>query len=102
MSKDDVAWIIVRSLGVVTLLLFIGELVDLLTSGMMVTIPLLLMSRGTFSSGQSSGLNSVVPSFLFGLSAYVIRAVIYGLLAFYLLKKGNRVHSLILNRLPHA
>ena len=102
MNKEEVAWIIVRSLGAVTLLLFMGEFVDFLTNGLIVTIPVLLMSRGTYGSAQSSGQNSVILSFLFNLSAYVIRAVIYGLLANYLLRKGNRVHSLILNRLPSA
>ena len=100
MNKDEIAWIIVRTLGVVTLLLFIGEFIDFLTYGLCVSLPVLLMNHSTVGSTLSSGQSSIFYSFLSSLTAYTIRTLIYGFLAYYLLRKGNRVHSLILNRLP--
>jgi hypothetical protein len=96
MNRQELAWIIVRTLGVITLWLFavtaFGFILFILTSAVTFT---------TMSKESIANL-AVIPTTLKTASTMILELVFYGFLSSYLLRKGHFVHRLLLKNIPAA
>jgi hypothetical protein len=96
MNRDEFTWIIIRALGVVTLWLFLIHLV-----GQLVYVPALISEIHQSSAGSEHNLNMTGELYR-ALSTGAVELLTYGLLSFYLIRKGKSIHGLILRNIPSA
>jgi hypothetical protein len=96
MNRHELAWIVIRALGLISLWLFAIAVLGLL----------LFLFNLFFGLHVNSGNPNPRPDFMLDYIRYGANVgtefVTYGFLAFYFLRKGEAAHRLLLKRIPDA
>jgi len=116
MSRNELAWVVVRSLGVITLWMLLLRLIHFLIS-----LPLMAAvlssavspNASSFANKQSVLEKTITPLLQPSLNPWhfykmmvetnispFIEIIAYSLLSYYLLQRGSMVHKLITRKLP--
>ena len=96
MNRNEIAWVVIRALGVITLWMFALSLLTLLVY--LPTVPIL--SR--CFPGDATKHSEMMMDVTLRISTLSTELIFQGVLSFYLLRKGKFVHKLLLSNIPSA
>lgn len=94
MSRDEFAWMVVRALGIVTLWLLLIKII-----GVLFYIPAVFTINRTHLPKAVQNADLLYDLLRFG-GELVVECIVYSCLTYYLLKKGQYIHHLILKNIP--
>jgi len=96
MNRNELAWVVVRALGVIALWFLVLSIL-----GLLLNVPFLVSTFFNSPVDPLRGFERKLNIFD-TVSRSAIEIIVYGFFTRYLLRKGEFVHRLICDRIPEA